>query len=410
MRVLWAAPNGGCFNLETQKGGGWISSLEKAIVQKYPDMELGIAFLSGKYSEPTKRGSVTYFPIYKKPLGKLKTLWSRLRRIEEEDAFVIKFEEVAHKFKPDILHIWGAEHFYIKLTKTLTMPQVVHIQGFATMCSQAYLPFDVSVEDLKNYDGLFNRIINKGNYYRYKSFIKRAKTEKEYSQYVTNWIGRTEWDKSCSYILNPSAKYFHCDELMRDDFNGAKWSYHYDGIIKIQSSISEEWYKGVDIVIRTARILKDAGYSVQWNVYGIAQNSTITKFFLLKYKCDPKEVGITFHGKVSGEIINKGLHDVDVYVHPSYIENSSNAIVEAQLVGTPVVAQFVGGNPSMLDEDSGILVPCNDPNMMAFAILQMTHRETAEKYSENEQKHVAKKSKEVVLHDLMKIYQEIIKR
>lgn len=409
MRVLWVAPNGGCFNLETQKGGGWISSLEKALVQNYPELELGIVFLSSKSSKPTQRGNVTYFPIYKQPLKKFKTLWYRLRDVDVDDVLLAKFEEVAHAYEPDVLQIWGAEHFYIKLAKSLNIPQVVHIQGFATMCSQAYFPYDVSVKDLKEYDGLFNRIIKKGNYYRYRSLIRRAKTEKEYSRYVTNWMGRTEWDKTCSYILNPSAKYYHCDELMRDDFNGIKWSYHYDGVIKIQSSISEEWYKGVDVVIRTAIILKDAGYTVQWNVYGITQDSTITKYFLLKYKCDPEEIGLFFHGKVSGDVICEGLHDVDVYVHPSYIENSSNAIVEAQLVGTPVVAQYVGGNPTMLDEESGLLVPCNDPYMMANAVLQMTHKEIAELYSDREQNHVAKKNKEVVLQDLMNIYTDVIK-
>ena len=63
----------------------------------------------------------------------------------------------------------------------------------------------------------------------------------------------------------------------------------------------------------------------------------------------------------------------------------------------------------MLNEESGILVPCNDPNMMAYAILQMTHKEIAEKYSKNEREHVAKKSKEYVLRDLMNIYRDVIK-
>ncbi len=39
----------------------------------------------------------------------------------------------------------------------------------------------------------------------------------------------------------------------------------------------------------------------------------------------------------------------------------------------------------------------------------MTHKEIAEKYSKNEREHVAKKSKEYVLRDLMNIYREVIK-
>lgn len=409
MRILWIAPNGGRFDLESQKGGGWISSLEKALVETYPDIELGIAFLSENYSEPVGRDNVTYFPVFKPPVGKCKRLWNRLRRRTEEEVLLKGFEKVANAYNPDLLQIWGAEHFHIKLAKSLKYPQVVHIQGFASVISHYYLPFGVSVNDLKKCDGIINRILKRGYSYSYNCFLQRAETEKEYSQYVKNWIGRTEWDKSCAYILNPSAKYYHCDELMRDDFNGEKWNYHFDGVIRIQSSISEEWYKGVDIVIRTAKILKEAGCYVQWHIYGVSQKSAITKYFLSKYNCNPKNDGLIFHGKVKSDVISKGLRDVDVYVHPSYIENSSNAIVEAQLVGTPVIAQYVGGNPTMLNEESGILVPCNDPNMMAYAILQMTHKEIAEKYSKNEREHVAKKSKEYVLRDLMNIYHEVIK-
>jgi glycosyltransferase involved in cell wall biosynthesis len=61
----------------------------------------------------------------------------------------------------------------------------------------------------------------------------------------------------------------------------------------------------------------------------------------------------------------------DVYVHPSHIENSSNAIQEAMLLGMPVVATNVGGTPSLFtDNKEGLLVQSKDPYAMAGAILE----------------------------------------
>lgn len=169
MRILWIAPSGGRFDLESQKGGGWISSLEKALVETYPDIELGIAFLSENYSEPVGRDNVTYFPVFKPPVGKCKRLWNRLRRRTEEEVLLKGFEKVANAYNPDLLQIWGAEHFHIKLAKSLKYPQVVHIQGFASVISHYYLPFGVSVNDLKKCDGIINRILKRG--YSYNSSL-----------------------------------------------------------------------------------------------------------------------------------------------------------------------------------------------------------------------------------------------
>ena len=61
-----------------------------------------------------------------------------------------------------------------------------------------------------------------------------------------------------SQILSPGSHYFHCDEMLRDDFLGEKWKYHYDGkTLRLQSNISEDLYKGFDVVLNVARILKE---------------------------------------------------------------------------------------------------------------------------------------------------------
>ena len=55
-----------------------------------------------------------------------------------------------------------------------------------------------------------------------------------------------------------------------------------------------------------------------------------------------------------------------VAVIPSAIENAPNSLAEAELVGTPVIASFVGGNMDMLTHNvDGFLYCYNEPGMLA---------------------------------------------
>lgn len=62
------------------------------------------------------------------------------------------------------------------------------------------------------------------------------------------------------------------------------------------------------------------------------------------------------------------LPALDVFVLASDTEGLSNAILEAQACGLPVVATRVGGNLDLVDDDCGALVPARGPEAMAEAI------------------------------------------
>ncbi len=63
------------------------------------------------------------------------------------------------------------------------------------------------------------------------------------------------------------------------------------------------------------------------------------------------------------------LRRADVFVLPSRIEASPNAILEAMAVGLPVIACAVGGIPeAIVDGKTGLLVPPDDAGAMAGAI------------------------------------------
>jgi len=62
-------------------------------------------------------------------------------------------------------------------------------------------------------------------------------------------------------------------------------------------------------------------------------------------------------------------HTLDVFVQSSDYEGTSNAVLEAMALETPLVATAAGGTAEMMDdEEHGLIVPCGDLAALASAI------------------------------------------
>lgn len=66
------------------------------------------------------------------------------------------------------------------------------------------------------------------------------------------------------------------------------------------------------------------------------------------------------------------LKCADVYVNNSTYEGLSHQLVEAFALGTPVVATNVGGNPELVTQDTGLLIPAKDTDAL-YAALKDIH-------------------------------------
>jgi glycosyltransferase involved in cell wall biosynthesis len=61
-----------------------------------------------------------------------------------------------------------------------------------------------------------------------------------------------------------------------------------------------------------------------------------------------------------------------VFVCPSSIENSPNSVGEAQLLGVPCVAAYVGGIPDMIsDNETGLLYRFEEIEMLAMSVIKI---------------------------------------
>ena len=225
-------------------------------------------------------------------------------------------------------------------------------------------------------------------------------------------MGRTDWDKSLIDLFNPNATYFHCEEALRDSFinSDKRWKYS-DGKKKtIISVISRPWYKGCDLILKTAALLKRfTDIDFEWIVYGIPE----MRFFECVYGIKAKDVNVRPMGTASKEELVDALCSSSCYVHTSYIDNSPNSICEAQILGVPIIATNVGGISSIVDDRvNGILFPANAPYTAASHIKRvLANKSLSETLSSNAIKKATQRhNPELIGKRLAEIYKTIINK
>lgn len=406
MRILWFSVTPSQFVPfnNGHNGGGWIASLEQ-LVKKNTEIKLGVAF-EYPFSEFKKyQDNVTYYPI-NTHVSKIRRLHRFFAPLKFEDQHIIpKCIDIIKDFKPDVIHIFGSENCFGLLALHTKIPIVIHMQGSLPACYNARFPINVTFIDilLSSRYTFFRKL---SEYRNLKIFKRRALREAKILRHVNYFFGRTHWDKSITRVYNSSSVYFYCSEVLREPFYGKeKWHYPDQEQIIIVSTISMPLYKGFDVILKTAQILKkECHMNFCWKIIGIQQE----KFIESHYHIYAKDVSVVMLGCLSAEDVKQELLHAHFYVHPSYIDNSPNSVCEAQMLGTPVICCNVGGVSSLVDNNvSGFLVPANDPIKIADIINCYARDKMRLEQMSNQEIIIASErhSKQGIVHDLLKGYQ-----
>ena len=102
----------------------------------------------------------------------------------------------------------------------------------------------------------------------------------------------------------------------------------------------------------------------------------------------------------------------NLFVLPSNIDNSPNSLVEAMLLGMPIISTYAGGIPSLIENNTeGILIQDNDPYLLSAAILELNNnKEKAITLGHNARiKALKRNDPGNIVNDMLKIYEDIIK-
>lgn len=366
MKILWFTNTSSLYDQDRHHyhGGGWIESLEM-LIKKQEGIELAVSFFHSNDNEKVTKNGTTYYPILRKsekrnPFKKLIDNW--VGKIEIRD-LQKEIEKVISDFQPDIITIFGTEGEFSQVQKYTRIPVIYHIQGLINPCLNTYLPINQSKLSFHlNIDYLANTIKGNNPAFDYKRFSYQAIREKQVLKNADYVMGRTHWDKMVMELYNPKVQYFHVDEVLRPLFYKVDHIYRQPNkIFKIISTLSPTVYKGIDVVLKTAKQLKElTNFEFQWEIIGLEENAALLKHFEKTEKIKHREVNISCSGRKSSKELIELMQTADVFVHPSYIDNSPNSVCEAQMLGLPVIAGNVGGVSTLVQhKETGFLVPSN---------------------------------------------------
>ena len=390
--------------------GGWQDSLER-IVRTCPEIELSISFKGEKDSVTKEVDGVKYIPLHLNY-----TIIDRIKNKFSWDIetryLIYEMQKVVDNVKPDIIHVFGVEWPYGHIAKFTNIPVVVHILGSLVPYMNALYPPFFSYKDICKTRKFLNLKQNLKSFLDHLREKTWEKQEREVWKCVKYYMGRTEWDKALSNVMHPGRTYYHVDEALRPSFLLRKDKWHglnNNKLCLISTGCSTFW-KGPDMLLKVARILTELRINFEWKVAGSMPYS-IKKAVEMKLKTTFDENHIVFLGFTKPERLTEILCESTIYVHTAYIENSPNAICEAQCLGVPIVSTNVGGIATLVqDKRQGVLVPANDPWQMANAIIELANdKNRMIQYSDNSIERALKRHNDSkIKEDLLSCYRSIL--
>ena len=298
MRVLWFT-NTPCNyqNYIGYGGGGWLTALQDELCKR-KDISLGVSFCMDGQACKVEQAETVYYPVqyYRKSIQEKLLDIIHIKDYRRDECawayYINNFKKVIEDFKPDVIEVFGSE-LYIGLAtiaaKQLSIPCCLHVQGILSLYIYIFLTPGMSKWSYYLSNGLKNIYTNM----QYIAYWKRScYREKNILKAVPHVIGRTEWDKKAMEMLAPQAKYHYGGEILRACFyNHSERKLPSRAVIS--TTISNATYKGYDLLLKIANILKNELYlEFEWNVYGNVNPQTAELITNIKHK----DVNVNIYG------------------------------------------------------------------------------------------------------------------
>lgn len=349
--------------------GGWLIGLMKQIVNR-GDYKLAIAAVyDGSKIKRFNDGKIVYYLLPCKDdtkyNGDLEYYWS----------------EVVADFQPDLIHLHGTElvHNLVLQNACPNEKYLVSLQGLLGPISKKYLA-GLSKKEIRR-NRTFRDRIKGGILKNQKNNKKRSFYEAEILKNATAIVGRTEWDHNESLKIAGNKPYYKCNEILRDAFYDQNWNIREVEPHSIYVSQAGYPVKGFHILLEALPKLVEKYPDLKVYVAGsnILDRSTFRKRLLYsgyakilenKIKKYGLEKNIIFIGEKTEAEVLECMKKSNVFVQCSVIENSSNSLGEAMLIGMPCVASDVGGTADLLDvtRGEGLLYRFGDARTLAELI------------------------------------------
>ena len=357
---------------ELKGSGGWLLGLSEALI---------------------KKGSVKLVLASTSPLVK------NVTRIEGEhmvyyaipysgDSFYNHHYEKAYgdicqSESPDLVHIHGTEypHALAALRACGSNNTVVSLQGLVSEISKYYLGGLHRGQILRN--PTIHDLLRLNLFQQQREMARRGQYEIQLLKEAVHVMGRTDWDKAHVMSVNPGLKYYHLDEILRAEFYDIVWAY--ERCVPHSIFLSQGYYplKGLHKVLEAMPLvlrqypdasLRIAGIDLTHSSGGRMDRMRVSSYGrIIRRMIEGNHLQghVCFLGPLNAREMKDEYLRSNVFVCPSSIENSPNSLGEAQVLGVPCIASYVGGVPYMMKGDEAHLYHFEESSVLADKICQV---------------------------------------
>ena len=370
MRILWFTNDlepgiARALGMHASVSGGWMWALAERLCTRKDTVVALATAVPGVMKNRLQQESIAQYLIPQR---------NGQHAFAHTEADLKQAVDIVRDFQPDVIHVHGTERFYGLLRQTLDpkIPIVISIQGLLSR----YCPFifaDMSLPEKFATMRLRDLLRGKGPVFHYKCWQDASRREAMVLETNRYFIGRTEWDRSWVMAHNSSARYYFCNEALREPFFEERWDLSKIRRNSILFTSAQNPLKGVYTLLDAIAILRRwqvpvtlqlAGDWIPRGEWGRPVVRRISRLGLNE--------SVEFLGALDAPSLAKHMSTAHLFVSPSHIENSSNSVMEAMAVGLPCVASFVGGLTTILQSGKlGLAVPPGDAAMLASAVQRL---------------------------------------
>ncbi|MDD4850702.1 MAG: glycosyltransferase family 4 protein [Gemmiger sp.] len=293
--------------------------------------------------------------------------------------------------RPALIHIWGTEYTAAlalhRAAVAAGIPALVGIQGVmaacaAHLCDGVPASYRRSCPAQRAIDRVVPGALLDREQAKFDALAKGEATLLAEARYLT---GRTEFDRDFAAKAAPKARYFTCNETLRPPFyTGPLWQPHPFGDAPV-CLLSQGNYplKNLHTALKALKILLARWPNATLRVAGWPPlergpllRPIIRWMFPYQRYCAGlvKRLGLGGHlqyiGPLDAAAMRQAYLEADVFLLPSYCENSPNSLGEAMLLGLPCVAAETGGVPSLAENGTEALfyAPAGSETALADAM------------------------------------------
>lgn len=283
---------------------------------------------------------------------------------------ISKLQELVNEIQPDLIHVWGTEYYWSRLTAYghVKGKVLLEMQGLIGAIAEK-VTADLSIKELMQCIGIKEILKPSSSILgRKKALKKRGEIEKDIiarHHYIST---QSDWMRAHISYLNPKAMVFKTAIGLRSEFiNASKWIYENcekNSILTITSTISA--YKGLHTLIKAFALLTRTNHEAFLYIAGPKPIKGIKqpgyeRFLLDLIRKENIQNKIVWLGPLNTSELITQILKANVVINPSFIESYSLVVKEALSLGAPTIAAYAGAMPELaIDKHSALYFPPGD--------------------------------------------------